>query len=95
MTTGIAAIPLLLVKLWTVLPKPLRGARRCATPAGSLLTGLERASIAVLVASAIFQLATGVANAAQWYPWSSFSFRTTHYAIAWVAIGALRACTSR
>jgi DMSO/TMAO reductase YedYZ molybdopterin-dependent catalytic subunit len=87
-TTGIAAIPLLLVKLWTVLPKlfeapPLHDARKL------LLTVLERASIAVLVASAIFQLATGVANAAQWYPWSSFSFRTTHYAIAWVAIGAL------
>ncbi|RYB90143.1 molybdopterin-binding protein [Nocardioides glacieisoli] len=87
-TTGIAAIPLLLVKLWSVLPKlfeapPLHDARKL------LLTVLERASIAVLVASAIFQLATGVANAAQWYPWSSFSFRTTHYAIAWVAIGAL------
>ena len=87
-TSGTAAIPLLLVKLWSVLPKlfeapPLHDARRL------LLTVLERASIAVLVASAIFQLATGVANAAQWYPWSSFSFRTTHYAIAWVAIGAL------
>ncbi|MCF6378025.1 molybdopterin-dependent oxidoreductase [Nocardioides KLBMP 9356] len=86
--TGTAAIPLLLVKLWSVLPKlfeglPLRDVRAL------VLTGLERASIAVLVASAIFQLATGLANAAQWYPWSAFSFRTTHYAIAWVAIGAL------
>ena len=43
----------------------------------------------VLVASAIFQLATGLANAAQWYPWREFSFRTAHYALAWVAIGAL------
>ena len=34
----------------------------------------ERASIAVLVAAAVFQLATGLANSAQWYPWS-FSFR--------------------
>jgi len=87
-TSGIASIPLLLVKLWSVLPNlleavPLGDARRL------LLTGLERASIAVLVAASIFQLATGVANAAQWYPWSSFSFPTTHYAIAWVAIGAL------
>jgi DMSO/TMAO reductase YedYZ molybdopterin-dependent catalytic subunit len=87
-TSGIAAIPLLLVKLWSVLPRlfealPLGDARRL------LLTGLERASIAVLVAASIFQLATGLANAAQWYPWTSFSFRTTHYAIAWVAIGAL------
>ena len=43
----------------------------------------------MLVASAIFQLATGLLNAAQWYPWTTFSFRTAHYAIAWVAIGAL------
>ncbi|HEV2797107.1 MAG TPA: molybdopterin-dependent oxidoreductase, partial [Nocardioides sp.] len=87
-TSGIAAIPLLLVKLWAVLPNlfealPLRDARRL------VLTALERASIAVLVAASIFQLATGVANSAQWYPWTTFSFRTTHYAIAWVAIGAL------
>ena len=87
-TTGVAAIPLLLVKLWSVLPKlfeapPLRDPRRL------MLTALERGSIAVLVATSVFQLATGVLNAAQWYPWTSFSFRTTHYALAWVAIGAL------
>lgn len=86
--SGIAAIPLLLVKLWVVFPRlferpPLR------PPSRVLLTGLERGSIAVLVGSSIFQLATGAANAAQWYPWSTFSFRTTHYAVAWVAIGAL------
>ncbi len=87
-TAGVAAIPLLLVKLWTVLPNlvealPLRPPRRL------LLTALERGSIAVLVAASVFQLATGLANAAQWYPWVSFSFRTVHYALAWVAIGAL------
>ena len=48
----------------------------------------ERASVGVLVAAAVFELATGLANAAQWYPWS-FSFRSTHYAVAWIAIGAL------
>jgi molybdopterin-dependent oxidoreductase-like protein protein len=84
--TGTAAVPLLLVKLWTVYPRlflrPARGARRL------LLDLLERGSIGVLVASAVFQLATGLANAAQWYPWE-FSFRSSHYAIAWVAIGAL------
>jgi hypothetical protein len=56
---------------------------------GELLRhALERASIGVLVAAAIFQLSTGLANAAQWYPWS-FHFRATHYAVAWVAVGAL------
>ncbi len=87
-TSGVAAIPLLLVKLWSVLPNlfeglPLRDPRRL------LLSGLERGSIAVLVAASIFQLATGLLNAAQWYPWTTFSFRSAHYAIAWVAIGAL------
>ena len=42
----------------------------------------------MLVAAAIFQLSTGLLNAAQWYPWG-FHFRATHDAIAWVAIGAL------
>jgi hypothetical protein len=84
--TGTAAVPLLLVKLWTVYPRlfrgPERGLRRL------VLDGLERASIAVLVASAIFQLATGLANSTQWYPWD-FSFRASHYAVAYVAIGSL------
>lgn len=86
--SGCAAVPLLLVKLWAVYPRlfervDLRAGRQAA------LVGLERASIGVLVASAVFQLATGLANAAQWYPWREFSFRTAHYALAWVAIGAL------
>jgi hypothetical protein len=86
--TGCAAVPLLLVKLWAVYPRlfervDLRAGRQAA------LVGLERASIGVLVASAVFQLATALANAAQWYPWREFSFRTAHYALAWVAIGAL------
>ena len=42
----------------------------------------------MLVASAVFQLATGILNSAQWYPWN-FSFRASHYALAWVAIGSL------
>jgi DMSO/TMAO reductase YedYZ molybdopterin-dependent catalytic subunit len=53
-----------------------------------LLVGAERGSIAVLVAAAVFQLASGLANSAQWYPWS-FSFRATHFAMGWVAIGAM------
>lgn len=87
-TSGMAAIPLLLVKLWTVYPRLFE---RVDLGAGRrlLLISLERGSIAVLVASAIFQLTTGLMNAAQWYPWTTFSFRATHYAVAWVVIGAL------
>ena len=85
--TGTAAIPLLLVKLWTVFPKLFQ-----KVPVGDrrelVLHGLERGSIGVLVAAAVFQLASGLSNSAQWYPWS-FHFRATHYAVAWVAIGAL------
>ncbi len=85
--SGTAAVPLLLVKLWSVLPKlfervDVRNVRRLG------LQLAERGSIALLVASAIFQLAIGLANTTHWYPWS-FSFRTTHYAVAWVAIGSL------
>jgi hypothetical protein len=85
--SGTAAVPLLLVKLWTVFPRLFQ-----RVPKGSLrvvlLHGLERGSIAALVAAAIFLLASGLANAAQWYPWS-FHFRATHYSVAWIATGAL------
>jgi DMSO/TMAO reductase YedYZ molybdopterin-dependent catalytic subunit len=80
---GIAIFPLLLGKLWTVFPRLFLW-----PPIGSPRELLERASIAVLVASGIFQLATGVLNIAQWYPWE-FSFRRTHEAVAFVAIGSI------
>ncbi|GAB91307.1 molybdopterin-dependent oxidoreductase [Gordonia rhizosphera] len=81
--SGVTAIPLLLVKLGIVYPKlferPL---------IGSPVRAIERMSIAVLVSSAIFQLVTGLMNIAQWYPWRFF-FPSAHYAMAYVAIGAL------
>ena len=85
--SGTAAIPLLAVKLWSVYPKLFADAPRRSI--GPVLRHLaERASIAVLVAAALTQLATGLANESQWYPWR-FSVRATHYALAWVSIGAL------
>jgi hypothetical protein len=85
--TGTAAVPLLLVKLYAVYhrlftPVPLRRAREL------VLHLLERLSITLLVGSAVFELVTGIANTTQWYPWA-FSFRSTHYAVAWVLIGSL------
>ena len=85
--TGYAAVPLLLVKLWTVYP------RLFDRPASLrvrllVLTVLERASILTLVASAIFMLTSGVTNTASWYVWG-FGFRGAHYAVAWVTIGSL------
>lgn len=81
--SGTAAIPLLLAKLWTVYPKLFAW-----PPLKSVAHGLERLSIAVLVAGAIFELATGLLNAAQWYPWH-FDFTKTHFWVAWVTVGAL------
>ncbi|WP_208430988.1 molybdopterin-dependent oxidoreductase [Aeromicrobium yanjiei] len=84
--SGTAAIPLLLVKLWSVFPRlfarPPRGAR------ARILTLLERGSIAVLMGSALFMLVSGTLNIIGWYPWE-FSFRQTHGAMAWVAIGSV------
>ncbi|MEU3500981.1 molybdopterin-dependent oxidoreductase [Streptomyces hundungensis] len=81
--SGIAAIPLLLAKLWTVYPRlfawpPLRSVRHA----------LERLSVAVLVAGAVFELFTGLLNTVQWYPWP-FSFVPVHFAVAWLLAGAL------
>lgn len=84
--SGTAAVPLLLVKLWTVFPRLFL---RPPRPSRALLVHLvERASIAALVASSLFLLATGLVNITAFYPWD-FSFRTTHYAVAWIAIGSL------
>ena len=84
--SGTAAVPLLLVKLWSVFPQLFR--RPPAAMRARLLDATERLSVAVLVSSALFQLVTGLANSAQWYPWS-FSFRSTHFALGWVAMGSL------
>ena len=84
--SGTAAIPLLAVKLWTVFPRLFASLGR--TRAELVRSGLERLSVLVLVSAALFELATGLANTAQWYPWG-FTFRLTHFAVGWVAVGAL------
>ncbi|AFM15480.1 sulfite oxidase-like oxidoreductase [Mycolicibacterium chubuense NBB4] len=81
--SGIAAIPLLIVKLWSVWPKLFE-----RPVIGGAVRALERLSILVLVASTIFQLSTGLLNIAQWYAFEFF-FTTSHYAMAWVAMGAV------
>ncbi len=80
---GIAAIPLLLVKLWTVYP-----ALFAWPPAGSVARVVSRLSILVLVGAASMQLVTGLINTAQWYPFGFF-FPTAHYWTGWIAIGAI------
>jgi hypothetical protein len=80
--TGTAMLPLLLAKLYTAYP------RLFAPPVRSLVFVLEKASIAVLIASTSFQLITGLMNVAHWYPWG-FGFTGAHHALAWVAFGSL------
>ncbi len=82
-TTGLACVPLLLAKLWTVYPRLWEW-----PPVRSVAHALERLSIVPLVAGAVFQLATGIANIAQWYRFRFF-FTVTHYWVAWITIGAL------
>ncbi|MDY6998327.1 MAG: molybdopterin-dependent oxidoreductase [Actinomycetota bacterium] len=81
--SGIAAIPLLVVKLWSVWPKLFE-----RPVIGGPVRMLERGSILVLVASMLFQLSTGLLNIAQWYAFDFF-FTTAHYAMSYVAIGAV------
>jgi hypothetical protein len=82
-SSGIAAIPLLFAKLWTVYPKLFAW-----PPLKSIGHALERLSILVLFSGAMFELVTGLLNTAQWYPWK-FPFIQAHYWVAWITVGAL------
>lgn len=80
---GIAAIPLLLMKLWVVAPRlwtwpPFRSVPHLA----------ERVSLFPLVAGALFLLFTGMGSINRFKPWG-FSFPVAHYTAAWIAIGGL------
>ncbi len=82
--TGIATIPLLLAKVWSVWPKlfswpPVRDAPQA----------LERLSLIPLVGGSLFLLFTGVANIDYWYSSMPFSFTTAHFWTAWMVVGAL------
>jgi hypothetical protein len=81
--TGLAAIPLLLAKLWTVYPNLYRW-----PPLRSVAHAVERVTLFPLVAGAVFMLFSGFANILNWYPWRFF-FPTAHYWAAWITIGAL------
>lgn len=81
--TGTAAIPLLLVKLWSVYPNLFRW-----PPITSVKHAAERLSVFVLVSSGLVQLFTGFFNALNWYPWA-WSFVPVHRFLAYVVIGSI------
>ncbi|RFU43281.1 molybdopterin-binding protein [Actinomadura logoneensis] len=80
---GLATVPLLLAKLWTVYPKLLQWPM-FRSPAHAL----ERAVMLLLVGGSLFQLVTGVLNISYWYPFPFF-FTVAHYWTAYVVVGAL------
>ncbi len=81
--TGLASIPLLLAKLWTVFPNLFTW-----PPARSILHAIERAALLPLVGGSLFLLFTGLGNINIWRPWS-FGFRPGHFWAAWLTIGAM------
>lgn len=82
--TGLASVALLAAKLWSVYPKLFRW-----PPVRDLVDVAARAGLAVLVATALFQLVTGVLNIARWYAPMPFFFPSAHYWTAWMAVGAM------
>lgn len=81
--SGLAAIPILLAKLWTVIPKLFEW-----PPVRSLAHGVERLGLALLVGSSLFVIATGVINIQYWYVFG-FSFVPAHYYGAFVFLAGL------
>ena len=73
MNVGLAAVPLLLAKLWSVMPRLFAW-----PPITSPGQAIERLSIALLVASTVFQFVTGIMNAQYWYAFH-FNFVVAHY----------------
>ena len=83
-TAGILCFPLLFAKLYIVFPELFQ-----TPPVKSFAHFLERASIALFVASSIVQIVIGLLNTYQWYALFPFPFRQTHYALSFVIIGSL------
>ncbi|MFE0102499.1 molybdopterin-dependent oxidoreductase [Streptomyces sp. NPDC059009] len=81
-TLGITLIPVLLAKLWSVVPKLF-----ALPPARSLAHALERLSLLLLVGGALFEFTTGVLNVQLDYVFPG-SFYPLHFYGAWVFFAA-------
>lgn len=82
-TLGLVLIPILLAKLWSVLPKLFEW-----PPLRSPAHALERLSLLLLVGGVVFEFVTGILNIQQWYKFPG-SFYTLHFYGAWVFVAAL------
>ncbi len=79
---GLALVPILLAKLWSVLPRLFAW-----PPVRTPLEALERLSLLLLVGGAVFEFGTGICDIQLFYPWP-FSFYTAHFYGAWVFTAA-------
>ncbi|MEU6121314.1 molybdopterin-dependent oxidoreductase [Streptomyces sp. NPDC047123] len=84
-TLGITLIPVLLAKLWSVVPKLF-----ALPPARSLTHALERLSLLLLVGGVLFEFVTGVLNVQLDYLFPG-SFYPLHFYGAWVFFAAFLA----
>ncbi|WP_079142310.1 molybdopterin-dependent oxidoreductase [Streptomyces sp. LUP30] len=81
-TLGITLVPVLLAKLWSVVPKLF-----ALPPVRSLAHALERISLLLLVGGALFEFVTGVLNVQLDYVFPG-SFYALHFYGAWVFFAA-------
>ncbi len=81
-TLGVVLVPVLLAKLWSVIPRLFTW-----PPLSSLSHALDRLSLLFLVGGALFEFVTGLLNIQLHYIFPG-SFYTLHFYGAWVFIGA-------
>jgi len=79
-TLGLALLPVVLAKLWSVLPRLFAW-----PPVRSVAQILERVSLVMLVGGVLFEFATGILDIQNYYVFP-FSFYTAHLYGAWVFI---------
>ncbi len=79
-TIGLALLPVVLAKLWSVLPKLFSW-----PPVRSPAQALERLTLAMVVGGVLFEFVTGILNIQDYYVFP-FSFYTAHLYGAWVFI---------
>ena len=82
-TLGLALLPVVLAKLWSVLPRLFAW-----PPVRSLAQLLERVSLIMVVGGVLFEFATGILDIQNYYVFP-FSFYTAHLYGAWVFIAGL------
>jgi len=81
-TLGIVLVPVVLAKLWSVMPKLFTW-----PPIRSVAQLLEKLSLALLVGGVVFEIATGLVNIQYWYVFPA-GFYAAHLYGAYVFTGA-------